>query len=33
VSLDGTPLPAGVAHHLFVTVADEPAAVGAVSGR
>ena len=25
VSLDGTPLPAGVAHHLFVTAADEPA--------
>jgi DtxR family Mn-dependent transcriptional regulator len=23
VSLDGTPLPAGVAHHLFVTAADE----------
>ena len=25
VSLDGRPLPAGVAHHLFVTVADDPA--------
>jgi DtxR family Mn-dependent transcriptional regulator len=25
VSLDGTPLPAGVAHHLFVTAADEQA--------
>jgi len=33
VSLDGTPLPAGVAHHLFVTVAEEQATVGAVAGR
>jgi DtxR family Mn-dependent transcriptional regulator len=31
VSLDGTPLPAGVAHHLFVTVADEQAVVGAAA--
>jgi DtxR family Mn-dependent transcriptional regulator len=27
VSLDGTPLPAGIAHHLFVTAADDQAAV------
>ena len=33
VSLDGAPLPAGVAHHLFVTVAEEQATVGAVAGR
>jgi DtxR family transcriptional regulator, Mn-dependent transcriptional regulator len=35
VSLDGTPLPAGVAHHVFVTVADDQAAVaaGAPAGR
>ena len=33
VCLDGTPLPAGVAHHLFVTVAEEQATVGAVAGR
>ena len=31
VSLDGAPLPAGVAHHVFVTTADEQAAVGATA--
>jgi DtxR family Mn-dependent transcriptional regulator len=30
VSLDGRPLPAGVAHHLFVTAVDDPAALEAM---
>ena len=34
VSLDGTPLPPGVAHHVFVTAADEPVpALGAAPLR